>query len=390
MDFLHEKILDNTVQNLLIAVTVVLLAVLLNKIISRYTASLFYLFIKGSWKKIELKDFCRMFVNPLSDFITLTIALIALNNLQYPHAWEFTIYKVPFSDILEKFALGLFIFYFFRLLMSVVNFIALGLAHRASLTKEKSDDQLVVFFRDFIKVSLGIVAVLLILKASFNQNIGQLLTGLSIIGAALALVLYFVFRAGLLNFNDTSNINIYGIITLSAFAGLFTDKATMKLAEVFEVIFRTVDPKTGKTDIRPDNLTSNEVNLKITGIQPETLIASSDNKLIVSGFGLDKKKLIIKIDDDEIINPVIKNDSISLTYKIPEGSDKKEFVLKILDEKGNQVFTGKLTKSVGTSDTEIKVNDTQNVSGSIGENNPNPSAEEVDDENNSEDPIANG
>lgn len=187
MDFLHDKILDNTIQNLLIAVAVILLAVILNKILSRYTASLFYLFIKRSWKKIELKDFCRMFLNPLSAFITLTIALIALNKLQYPHAWEFTIYKVPFSDILEKFALGLFIFFFFRLLMSVVDFISLGLAHRASLTKEKSDDQLVVFFRDFIKVTLGIVAVLLILKASFNQNIGNLLTGLSIIGAALAL-----------------------------------------------------------------------------------------------------------------------------------------------------------------------------------------------------------
>lgn len=187
MDFLDYKILDNTIQNLLIAAAVILLAILFNKILSRYTASLFYLFMKGSWKKIELTEFCRMFVNPLSNFITLTIALIALDNLQYPQAWEFKIYKIAFSDILEKFALGLLIFYFFRLLMSVVDFIAMGLAHKASLTKEKSDDQLVVFFRDFIKVALGIVAVLLILKASFNQNIGNLLTGLSIIGAALAL-----------------------------------------------------------------------------------------------------------------------------------------------------------------------------------------------------------
>lgn len=66
--------------------------------------------------------------------------------------------------------------------------------------------------------------------------------------SALALIVYFAFRAGFLNANDPGNtLNIYGIMTISALTGLFTDVATQKLKEVFEVIFR---PKEG----RPDSL----------------------------------------------------------------------------------------------------------------------------------------
>jgi len=46
---------------------------------------------------------------------------------------------------------------------------------------------MVVFFRDFFKVLIVIVGLLLLIKFSFNKNIGTLLAGLSIVGAAIAL-----------------------------------------------------------------------------------------------------------------------------------------------------------------------------------------------------------
>jgi len=63
----------------------------------------------------------------------------------------------------------------------------LVLAHKAEATQDKTDDQLVIFFRDFLKVIVGIIGVLLLIKACFNQPIGGLLTSLSIVGAAVAL-----------------------------------------------------------------------------------------------------------------------------------------------------------------------------------------------------------
>ncbi len=187
MEFLQEKIFDNTVQSLLMVAGVIAVVVLFKKLLSHYIASLSYLFISRTWKMITQKQFTELFLKPLSWFIIVTITLIALSKLTYPAAWDFTIYKIPFDAILEKIAITIFIYSFFRLLLSVIDFIALILGQKASLTKDKSDDQLVVFFRDFIKVILCIVAVLLVLKAAFNQNIGNLLTGLSIVGAALAL-----------------------------------------------------------------------------------------------------------------------------------------------------------------------------------------------------------
>lgn len=187
MDFLHEKILDNSIQNLLIVAGIILLVALFKKLLSHYAASLSYIFINRAWKTMDIKQFSVMFLKPLSWFIIVTIAIFSLSKLNYPHAWQFKIYKIPFDIILEKIAVSILIYSFFRLLFSVIDFVSLILGQRAKLTQDKSDDQLVVFFRDFIKVILGIVAVLLILKAAFNQNIGNLLTGLSIVGAALAL-----------------------------------------------------------------------------------------------------------------------------------------------------------------------------------------------------------
>ena len=55
------------------------------------------------------------------------------------------------------------------------------------LTPDNRDDQIIVFFRDFFKVIIYFFGILFILKSGFNLNIGSFLTGLSIVGAALAL-----------------------------------------------------------------------------------------------------------------------------------------------------------------------------------------------------------
>jgi len=149
-------------------------------------------------------------------------------------------------------------------------------------------------------------------------------------GAGLAVVIYFVFRAGFLGFNDSSSINLYGIITMAALAGLFTDKATLKLEEVFAVIFK---PK----DERPDKL-DKDGKITVSGIKPAALVANSANDVVISGAGFDKAKLVIKIDDDVIGSPVIKADSVSFSYMIPAGSVKKEFVVRILDDKGVELY----------------------------------------------------
>lgn len=187
MEFLQEKILDNSILSLLTVAGVILGVVLLKKLLSHSAASISYMLIHRTWKMISRKQFSDLFLRPLSWFIIVTLTIVAISRLTFPAAWDFSIYRISFRDVLEKIAVAIFIYSFIRLVLSVIDFIALILSQKASLTKDKSDDQLVVFFRDFIKVLISIAGILLILKAAFNQNIGNLLTGLSIVGAALAL-----------------------------------------------------------------------------------------------------------------------------------------------------------------------------------------------------------
>jgi MscS family membrane protein len=71
----------------------------------------------------------------------------------------------------------------------MIHFISLILERKADLTPDQTDNQLVVFFRDFFKIIVGIIGFLMILKFAFHFDVSNVLTGLSIIGAAIALAL---------------------------------------------------------------------------------------------------------------------------------------------------------------------------------------------------------
>ena len=169
--------------------------------------------------------------------------------------------------------------------------------------------------------------------------------------SALALALYFAFGAT----DDPGNVDLDRILTVSILAGLFTDIATQKLKEVFDVLF---SPK----DNRPNKLTDPAI--KITSITPDELAKEGENKIVIKGANLKSKKLVIKIDDQPITNTTITDEEISFTYTLPdEARDKTELALLVTDEAGNTVFPKKMlpvTESTapppveGTEDAEEK------------------------------------
>jgi small-conductance mechanosensitive channel len=52
---------------------------------------------------------------------------------------------------------------FIWLLLRIIDFIANLLERRANLTADQSDNQLILFFKDFLKVVIGIIGLLMIL-----------------------------------------------------------------------------------------------------------------------------------------------------------------------------------------------------------------------------------
>jgi hypothetical protein len=98
------------------------------------------------------------------------------------------------------------------------------------------------------------------------------------IGVALALVFYFVVRAGFLT-GGAGDVNPYGVATLGALAGMFSKQATDKLEEVFTTIFR---PAPGKGDAkRGDKLGAPTV----SGMTPKEGPSAGGTEVTISGTG---------------------------------------------------------------------------------------------------------
>jgi hypothetical protein len=165
--------------------------------------------------------------------------------------------------------------------------------------------------------------------------------------SGVALIFYLVLKAGLLNFDGANGANPFGIVILSALAGLFTDKATLKLEEIFTIIFK---PK----DDRPDKI--DEASIKITGFEPKKILPGEDNTITVSGEGLDKQPLSIRINDQEISNADIKSNAISFTFKVPDTlKSENKLQLSILDKNGEPVYDGELELNGTPQAPEITV-----------------------------------
>jgi hypothetical protein len=134
--------------------------------------------------------------------------------------------------------------------------------------------------------------------------------------SALAIGLYFVFRGGFLNMSDDStNINIYGIITLSLLTGLYTDRATLKLKDVVNTLFGI---KEDKDDSRPNKLNDPSPVVTITTVTPAAVEKGKANIILINGTLLDKQKLVITIQDEPVTAPIISPTAISFQFTLSD------------------------------------------------------------------------
>ena len=185
--FLQKKVFDNTIESCLYVVGTILIMLLLKRLISKYLAQQLFKMIANKKSQTARQSFLDLVVEPLGLFLLLSISIIALDNLKFPGVLDYKIYRITSQQLIESIANGIMVIVFIRLCLRIIDFIATILEEKANLTKDQTDNQLIIFFKDFFKVILVIIGVLLMMKFSFNKSIGNLLTGLSIVGAAIAL-----------------------------------------------------------------------------------------------------------------------------------------------------------------------------------------------------------
>ena len=184
---LDQQFLNNSLRSYIVVGAVFIVAFLVKRFISRFFASLIYTWIDKKNHSDLRKNHVRRLIIPIEQFLIYMVAIVALYELNFPLDWNIHLYKLTLKVFVEAVVKLFFIILFIRVCLRTLEFVAIILEEKAKLTKDQTDDQLVLFFRDFFKVILYIVGFLLILHYVFNENIGNLVTSLSIVGAAVAL-----------------------------------------------------------------------------------------------------------------------------------------------------------------------------------------------------------
>ena len=184
---LLQEFLEISIGSYLGVMASILLALFCKRLVSKYFATLLYRIVGKKSDMIRRKSFMELVVQPLDVFLVLLVSLIAVDKLNFPRVLDFNIYHLTFRQLLDSAGNATLIIVFIWLCIRVIEFIAIILEEKANLTTDQSDNQLIVFFKDFFKVILVIVGILLIFRFAFNKDISNLLTSLSIVGAAIAL-----------------------------------------------------------------------------------------------------------------------------------------------------------------------------------------------------------
>lgn len=186
-EFLNRMVLDNRMLSLLIVGGVILLVFIIKRYLSRYFAGLFFRVILLFTRNVERKEFVNLVVVPLESFLFILTIIISVDKLRFPSDFEFEIYHLTSRDIIDALGRGVLVVTFIWFLLKVIDFIAMVLKRKAALTPDATDDQLIVFFKDFFKAVLVFIGVLMFLRFVFHYNISSLITGLGIVTAAIAL-----------------------------------------------------------------------------------------------------------------------------------------------------------------------------------------------------------
>lgn len=160
---------------------------LLKGMISRFLCGILYRIFPAAKKYITRNQFVSLVLIPMKWFLVGTVVVFSFNKLVFPQVFQFELYKISTKEIADAVGKTILIIFFISLLIKFIDFLAIILEAKANITADQSDNQLVVFFKDFFKAIVVIIGLLMVTRFVFHFYVTNLITGLSIVTAAIAL-----------------------------------------------------------------------------------------------------------------------------------------------------------------------------------------------------------
>jgi MscS family membrane protein len=186
-EILSRVYFSNTVEDYLWFSLWMSLAVLFNRIISRYLSNLLFKIFDRYTEGIDKRQLFDLLYKPLTLFILLIIFFFATSHIDYPNEFDYSALGYSFKSVVKGVYLLMLYIAVLWIGVKIVDFIGLILLKKAEKTESKQDDQLVSFATEFLKILVVIIGIFIILGGVFKLDIGTLIAGLGIGGLALAL-----------------------------------------------------------------------------------------------------------------------------------------------------------------------------------------------------------
>jgi len=150
--FWDHIILDNSVRQYAVVFGIILVAYLLKKFVSLYAALAFFGIMKLMGRSIERKAFLELVKGPVEIFLFVLISFFALLNLNFPGILFYSFYSTNTQRLITGIAEAVIIILFFLTLLRGIDYMTLVLEKKADKTEGQEDNQLIIFFKDFLKV----------------------------------------------------------------------------------------------------------------------------------------------------------------------------------------------------------------------------------------------
>jgi MscS family membrane protein len=186
-NFWNQIVLGNPLRAYVIVAATILFVIILKRFISRLIARSLFRLIRRIGSGLDKSAFLDLVVGPIGTFLVVFVSVSSLEKLHLPTDLDFDIYEVRSRTIIQGIAVIIMVVSFIWLLLRLVDFIALVMRNKSRSSGGPRDMQMVVFLRDFLKVIIGIIGLLMILDVAFKVDVTKILASLGLAGAAVAL-----------------------------------------------------------------------------------------------------------------------------------------------------------------------------------------------------------
>jgi MscS family membrane protein len=196
--FLEQVFWGNTLKAYILFGGILFLGLIFKRVVSRLLSKLLFKLFRNFSNQAHDDAFVALLVKPIEVFILLSTIYLSINQLRHPLEVAIFHYSklvgkvkesipVSIGDCIDRIFLFMIILSVFWIILRIIDFISHVLLYRASLTDNKSDDQLVPFLKELFKTIVIFIGFFTLLGFVFEVNVLTLITGLGIGGIAIAL-----------------------------------------------------------------------------------------------------------------------------------------------------------------------------------------------------------